>query len=289
MIYNTWSQSVLPEAEKEHIGNMFFIQRKTGTYAGDKNYIANQNKAKLPDNWDEGYRNIVIFNSSEDEFAAVGDEYDKARLFPTQLDAIVNIAEFLKNNPKVRVYLRIHPNLTNVPYKYHTDLLKLGEKYPNMTVIPGGSSLSTYALIDRADVVVVWGSTTGAEAVYHGKPVILLGGAVYRELGITYNPENEEELHRLLLQSVLPPKDRTNAIKMGFYYLQYLSPASTFWKYDFSTFRFHIGKFNHSCLLHDNQKLLGSQVLYYLVTKSIIGIYGKLFKKRFLNLPTEEA
>ena len=40
-----------------------------------------------------------------------GDEYDKARLFPTQLDAIVNIAEFLKNNPKVRVYLRIHPNL----------------------------------------------------------------------------------------------------------------------------------------------------------------------------------
>lgn len=289
MIYNTWSQSVLPEAEKEHIGNMFFIQRKTGTYAGDKNYIANQNKAKLPDNWDEGYRNIVIFNSSEDEFAAVGDEYDKARLFPTQLDAIVNIAEFLKNNPKVRVYLRIHPNLTNVPYKYHTDLLKLGEKYPNMTVIPGGSSLSTYALIDRADVVVVWGSTTGAEAVYHGKPVILLGGAVYRELGITYNPENEEELHRLLLQSVLPPKDRTNAIKMGFYYLQYLSPASTFWKYDFSTFRFHIGKFNHSCLLHDNQKLLGSQVFYYLVTKSIIGIYGKLFKKRFLNLPTEEA
>ena len=104
-----------------------------------------------------------------------------------------------------------------MPYKYHTDLLKLGEKYPNMTVIPGGSSLSTYALIDRADVVVVWGSTTGAEAVYHGKPVILLGGAVYRELGITYNPENEEELHRLLLQSVLPPKDRTNAIKMGFY------------------------------------------------------------------------
>ena len=57
-----------------------------------------------------------------------------------------------------------------MPYKYHTDLLKLGEKYPNMTVIPGGSSLSTYALIDRADVVVVWGSTTGAEAVYHGKP-----------------------------------------------------------------------------------------------------------------------
>ena len=76
---------------------------------------------------------------------------------------------------------------------YHTDLLKLGEKYPNMTVIPGGSSLSTYALIDRADVVVVWGSTTGAEAVYHGKPVILLGGAVYRELGITYYPENEDE------------------------------------------------------------------------------------------------
>lgn len=51
---------MLSEAEKEHVGNMFFIQRKTGTYAGDKNYIANQNKAKLPDNWDEGYRNIVI-------------------------------------------------------------------------------------------------------------------------------------------------------------------------------------------------------------------------------------
>lgn len=91
---------MLSEAEKEHVGNMFFIQRKTGTYAGDKNYIANSEQRKLPDNWDEGYRNIVIFNSSEDEFAAVGDEYDKARLFPTQLGCDCKYSRILKEQPQ---------------------------------------------------------------------------------------------------------------------------------------------------------------------------------------------
>lgn len=288
MIQQQWKNSVLPEKEKIHIGSYFFLKRSKGEYAGDKNYLLNQSKDKLPNNWDKNKRNIVIFNSSEDEFIAIGDDFDKVKLFKDQLDAIKHIATLLNKQEDVSLYLRIHPNLSKIPYKYHTGLFSFEKTYKRLTVIRGDSNISTYALIKHADLVVVWGSTTGVEAVYNEKPTILLGGSIYRELNITYNPKSIEELDTLLLDKSLKPKDRLNAIKLGFYYMNYLSPSYTFWPYNFKAYTWQIGKMRHSCLLYDNQSLLGSKRLYYLVTKSIIGIYKAIFRKKVLNIPLKE-
>ena len=77
----------------------------------------------------------MIFNSSEDEFTAIGGEYDEKKVFDSQYEGVAHIANLLKDRKDVNVYLRIHPNLANVKYKYHRDLLALGEKYNNLFVM----------------------------------------------------------------------------------------------------------------------------------------------------------
>ena len=169
-----WESPKYPESEKVKIAEQFFYKRRHSIKAGDKLYVKDQILGKIPEGWDEQKYNILILNSSEDEYAAIGDEFIDKSLFPNQITALKYIAEHYKDRKDIHFYLRIHPNLKNIPYRYHTDLLTLFNQYDNFTVIPGNSTISTYSLIDHSNKVIVFGSTTGPEAAYWGKPVILL-------------------------------------------------------------------------------------------------------------------
>ena len=211
-----WDNASIPTKEKVAIGKSFFEKRRAGLRTNDKVYVSGQQKGRMPQNWDNSKRNIVIFNSSEDEYAAVGKDYEQLSLFDTQYQGIKYIVEALKNVPDVHVYLRIHPNLANVPYRYHTELMKLSNGNKNITVIPATDAISTYDLMEAAEKIVVFGSTMGLESAYWGKPVILLGGAVYYNSDLCYVPKTKEELGNLLTKPLFA-KNNYEAIKWGFY------------------------------------------------------------------------
>lgn len=261
-----WANAQLTEEEKIAIGEDFFIRRRNGVDAGDKVYTSNQTKGKIPADWDANQKNIVIFNSSEDEFAAIGDEFDKLALFPTQYRGIKFILESLKDKSNYHVYLRIHPNLAQVPYRYHTALLKLSTLYENLTVIPGDDAISTYDLMDAAEKVVVFGSTMGLEASYWQKPVILLAGANYYYSDLCYVPKSEDELCNLLTASLHTKKNDT-AIKWGFY-MMYRDPKDK-WKYMPPTGeKFRFWRFN--CFAVHFLKIFGSSKLYAIVIHCLL-------------------
>lgn len=223
LIEKLWQFPNVSEHDNIQKGKAFFEKRANGIMAGDKVYTNLQRKGKLPDNWDSAKQNIIIFNSSEDEFLSVGPDFDAYSLFETQIEGIRFLVENI-HDQSIHIYLRIHPNLKDIQYKFHTDLYKL--KYDNLTVIPASASVSTYALIENASKVIVFGSTTGAEAAYWGRAVILLGGAFYYDLDICYTPSNRQKLLDLLLQKELPPKNNIlEAIKYG-YYLQNRHPLA---------------------------------------------------------------
>lgn len=253
-----WNKDVLSQEEKRIIGKSFYERRRLGLRTNDKVYIGNQQEGQMPNDWNPKKKNIVIFNSSEDEFSAIGDEYDSKALFPSQYQGIRYILESLKGNTDYHVYLRIHPNLSNVPYRYHTELMKLPDIYDNITVIPGTDAVSTYDLMGAAEKVIVFGSTMGVEAAYWGKPVILLAGAWYYYSDVCYVPESKEELKVLLSKSLLP-KDNEAAVKWGFYKM-YNDPCGQAQYADIDSEWFKILKFRFY-----NQhylKLLGSSKLY---------------------------
>lgn len=193
-----------------NIGRTFFEKRRAGKNTGDKKiYVKNQHKGELPSGFDNSKYNIAIFNSSEDEFFSISKEYDKGVLYPRQYEALKDIFEHFKDRPDIHFYLRIHPNLANVPYKSHTDLYRL--KYPNVSIISPSSSVSSYALLDASDKVVVFNSTMGIEASYWGKPVVALNKGLFSGFNIVYEPSDKQDMFSLLdnknLQAVNNPID----------------------------------------------------------------------------------
>lgn len=274
-----WKDEYIPQVEKERIGRRFFESKYTHAFGGDKDYTAKQIAAKLPDNWDRTKKNYVIFNSSEDEFTAIGGEYEERKVFNSQYDGVAYIAGLFKDREDVNIYLRIHPNLAKIKYKYHTDLLSLGEKYDNLFVIPGDSDVSSYALMREAYRVITFGSTTGIEATYMGKTVIALCVNWFSGLDISYNPTSVEETERLILVEDLSPKPQTEAIKFGYFIMNLNLPSFSFFDYNISDFRF-LGR-----TLRRNKlaKYFGSTTLY-----AIVGWVGEFLCGRDI-VPSNEA
>lgn len=229
LLYKMWRESPLSDKDKTDIGTKFFLDRRGAVPAGDKVYIGAQKEGLLPDDWDDNKHNIVIFNSSEDEYVSLGEEFDH-NLFPSQYQGIKTVFEHFKDNSDYHFYLRIHPNLKDIKYKYHTSLYELEKIGNNITVIPGNSPVSTYALMDAAEKVIVFGSTTGYEAVYWDKPVISLCLCEYSLLDICYSPTSIEELDDLIKQD-LQPKDKLPAVQLAYYKMNKERPDFRWFEY----------------------------------------------------------
>lgn len=279
-----WDNSNDSEDVKEEIGKSFFENRRNSKPAADKIYTNAQVMGMMPEDWNPNIQNIVIFNSSEDEFSAIGGEFDKEAFFESQIVGITTIVKHYENNPNIHFTLRIHPNLKDIPYKYHTDLYKLGFK--NLTVIPGNSPISTYALMDAADKILVFGSSTGIEAVYWGKPVINLAGSYYRDFGIVYKPKTMKELWTLLETKDLKCLYNKNILKYGYYLMKNEHETTSKIPLDYHYMNIR-GKKKIVCMKY--QKLLGSNTLYAIVAKLFSSYFKKLSPAKFSNIPTKEA
>jgi hypothetical protein len=285
-----WDNSELDIETRKSIGSSFFVKRKNAEYSGDKVYAKNQIKNLLPDSWDSSKKNIVIFNSSEDEFAALGGEYDEYKLFNSQLEGLQFIKDFLKNNKEINVTLRVHPNLMGVPYSYATNLIKL--KSDNFDVIEANSQISSYALVDNADIVVVFNSTIGIESVYWDKPTILLSGALYYKLDCCYIPDSKKNLEELLLSN-LKPKDKFNTFKFGYYLINEEREGPSAYNYNWSNKQIKFFNKKKNIIVFENKKLFNSRRLYtlfHILQYKIVKKYYSFKKNKgvLFNLPTKE-
>ena len=214
MIENLWKESPLSDEEKERQASTYYEKRRHGILIGDtKVYTKEQQDGLLPEGFQADKRNFAIFNSSQDEIEALGDDFMTGRIFDTQYEAIAFMLEHA--DADIHFYLRIHPNLKGVSHKDHMELYDL-RKYANITVIPPESIVSSYALMDACEKVITFGSTTGVEASYWGKPSILVGRAYYEMTGACYHVRDKEELVRDL-NDHLEPKDKLGAIKYGYF------------------------------------------------------------------------
>lgn len=217
-VYDTWNQSSLSEKEKIKIGSHFYEWKKGGDCVIDKSYVKKQQIGLLPQKWDSQKRNIVIFNSSDDELAAIGADYDSYSLFKSQYVGICSILEHFIGERNFCFYLRMHPNLSQLDNPFVNDLLELADKFDNIIVIAPAEKISSYSLMNAADKVISFGSTMGVEANYWGKPSILLSASEYYNLGVCYLPSSIEELCEMI-KADLQPLAKEGALKYAFYLL----------------------------------------------------------------------
>jgi len=208
---------------KESIARSFFENRRHSKFSGDQNYIENQVENKLPQEFDSNKRNIVIFNSSEDEYYSINKEFDHSGIYTRQYFALKALFEHYKNYRNYHFFLRIHPNLSEVPYDSHMKLYEL--KYENVTIIPPSSPMSSYALMEACEKVITFISTMTVESSYWRKPVIALNKFYYSYMDIANEPSNEEEFFQMIENNRLPCKYNENCLKVAYYYMAASAPS----------------------------------------------------------------
>lgn len=219
-IKKIWSKEDNYE-KKTKIASEYFHKQSNFIFKNLETVEKDKKKGFLPENWDKSKRNIIIYNTSENEFQAIGKEWDMP-FYKNQYEGTKQIVSSLmlyKDN--IDVYLRLHPNS---PEKYNKDYYDL--ECENIFVIHQRSKINTYSLMKHASLIITFGTTVGIEAVFWKKASILAGQSLYKNIGGTYNPKSHSELINLI-NSDLKPISNDSAFMYGYY----LNTRGTPYKY----------------------------------------------------------
>lgn len=207
-----WQEAAEPE--RSCLGEKFFQERRLGVKQSWISYIRNQRQGKLPAGWSEKNTNIVVFVSSEDELVAIGEEWSNP-IYRSQADGMKQILQALAGDGRYHFYIRMHPNQAGNKSAAVRELYSLSAE--NVTVVPPDSPVCSYALLDRAEKVLSFGSTVGIEAAFWGRVSIVAGRSAFEGLGSTYEPSTHDEVVRLIVDTTLHSLPRAGALAYGYY------------------------------------------------------------------------
>jgi hypothetical protein len=191
------ADSAVSNQDQANIGRKWFAERVNPT--GNINPFAKrQEQASLPKYWNHDSFNIVFFPSTEHEVTSI-DEVSHLQIYENQVEAIYKIASNITGS--FNLTIRMHPN--NTGDKILLDqYLSLEQKWRFIKIIPPDSRVDTYALMAASDLVMVHGSTVGAEAGFMGKRVLSIGRSQYDFFDACAFPRSHEEVLQIIKDSM---------------------------------------------------------------------------------------
>lgn len=213
-IVRLWNDANNDVFLRDKLAHDFFQDRRNGKVQNWFSFILNQKKNLVPLNFDESKVNIVIFNSSMDEYVTIPDFNNL--IYKDDNDAIINILNEFKSEKNFHFYLRVHPNLSGLDIPQNQEINSIGKDFDNLTIIDSDSNIDSYALLEMCDKVITMGSTIGIEALYWGKPSILIGRSYFESIKGIKIPSTHNEVIELI-KSTISPSDRNEALKYGFW------------------------------------------------------------------------
>lgn len=156
-------------------------------------YNANPEPAKWPIET-QGKR-VLVIPSSKNEFAG-HDEWKSA--WKSNTDALNDYMQAFNINPQQMV-IRFHPNWAeNIgAVKGEKSISHYSEwaSAKGVHIVPSDSKLSTYDLIQQADIVIMNGGSSAVEAGACGKEVVCLGPSPYMNCRFVRCFQNREEFY----------------------------------------------------------------------------------------------
>jgi hypothetical protein len=128
--------------------------------------------------------------------------------FPNADEWIRHVVRTVAVRDDCQLVLRVHPaeaSLGTLEPAAGAVAHEFPELPPNVRIIDASERVNSYALIDAADAVLVYASTTGLEASVRGKPVVIAGDVHYRGRGFTVDLDTPEDLTRVIDEGVAAP------------------------------------------------------------------------------------
>ena len=189
-MYDAWDPQ-----ERDAIGSSWFEERRAHADPRNQLFTESQTVGAGVDKPD-GKRLVVFFSSSGDEISEL--DLDWADYFYGQAGALLAVADACRDMNDTMLLVRTHPHKRHKPKRdvadWHADV---AAARPDVH-LDEFSDVDSYTLMRQADVVVTYGSTTGVEAAYAGRPVIVMGPSAYDELGCAQRVVTQEQLREAL-------------------------------------------------------------------------------------------
>ncbi len=201
------------DTNKVAAGERFFHDRRKGIIHSWSSFTDKQKLDLLPPGFDSTKRNMAIFNSSMDEYEGISDFSNT--IYDNDNEAIAKVCEDFLHDQTIHFYLRIHPNLSGLKNTQMKQIANLN--YSNLTIIQPESPVDTYTLMNSVEKVISFGSTMGIEALYWGKPSILLGRSFYETSRGLFIPKNHEETISFISSTLSTTSSNEDAIKFGYW------------------------------------------------------------------------
>ena len=137
-----------------------------------------------------------------------------ANAFPSMLDWLFETIEWFAKRPGLQLIIRVHPaeSTGHVPARQRL-VDEIAKRFPepprNVFVIAPENVVSTYAVMEQCDTVILFGTKTGVELTARGMPVIVAGEAWIRNKGVTMDARDPAHYFELLEK--LPLREKLDA------------------------------------------------------------------------------
>lgn len=128
--------------------------------------------------------------------------YD-SRAFPNMREWLQSTVDFFKDRPDLELIIRIHPAELTSPNRSRESMVDFlstlnVDSFSNIKLIGPENPTSTYELIRKSRVVLVYNTKTGIEAASLGVPVIVAGESWLRNKRIAWDCDGPAQYHEYL-------------------------------------------------------------------------------------------
>lgn len=177
----------------EKVASDWILNRKLGVSQNFTSKMSSRYSAEI----NKERKIIVFFHSSEDELVVT--DLSKSP-WDSQFHAIKILKDIVVRNDDWKLVVRVHPNLSTKSIRELRKWSSFADdvSMESVEVIPYNSRISSYDLLDRASIVVTFGSTIGVEAVLAGKVSLLMSNAFHEPMGICRVVSSESEIEDLI-------------------------------------------------------------------------------------------
>lgn len=151
----------------------------------------------------------------------------KSNAFPDMLTWVLQTIDYFAKRPDLQLIIRAHPaEVRGATPSRQPIVSEIRRSFPtlpkNVFVIPPESRVSTYAVMEKCNAVLIYNTKTGIELSSMGIPVIVTGEAWIRGKGFSLDATNATDYYQLLdklpLAQGLTAQELESARKYAFHF-----------------------------------------------------------------------
>lgn len=123
--------------------------------------------------------------------------------FSNMLEWVIETISYFEKRPDLQLIIRAHPaEIRGFVPSRQPIIVEILREFPNLPnnvhLIPPESQISTYALIERCNAILIYNTKTGIEVSSMGIPTIVAGEAWIRNKGFSLDADSPQEYFTLL-------------------------------------------------------------------------------------------